>query len=662
MIPTLKTGSDPRMRSTLFFAVMLLFFIQLFSIWTESIYRLSLIKLRMGQELSGVLLLALPLLLFLVDEKRERRVLSLAVAVLLGARALCPLLSVRPLIVVAGLGVAAFLTILCYALSERYRAMRGDVGMALGIATLAAIALRSWGSSIDLSMEGSTSAIGWGLLLLATYLFRRVRPIFDAARASNTPNPKQRVSATVGLFANLALVSLCLSSPAVVNAWYGGGAKGYSDTMGVTTLSFAAVVCRLAGGRQGPSKAIVAGWCVLFATALVGGIWLAAPPLPLSPDSGPVVVRGSGGCTALVLLAMLLASPMVMLNVRKAVVLASGTRPRDAVLPVMFGMTFLFVVTLLLIFTNVWGYVPYGPLLRNRFYLPFLLASVVAMFPLLAPRPTRQEAMPPLRAVQVIAIVLASVSIMGIFTHNLRLPSQPTTPDRLTILTYNMQQGSHDNADRNYRKQLALLREINADIIGLQECDTARPSGGSVDCVRYFADGLGYYSYYGPNTVSGTFGAAILSRFPLKNPWSFYTYSDSDEVGTAAAEMDIAGRMIAFFSNHPSGADDVMHAHVDALIAEASKYEHVIAVGDYNFRSDEPFYAKLAAKYLNTAAELGEEDVDAHGGQANLAGQIDHIFVSRGFRVIESHYLEAPESQTDHPAHWSIVEFAAQEK
>ncbi|MCC6487611.1 MAG: endonuclease/exonuclease/phosphatase family protein [Candidatus Hydrogenedentes bacterium] len=652
-----QAGSDSRLLPTILFALLFLFFLQMYGVWVESIYRLSLIKLRMGMELSGILLLLLPLLLLLVKERQERLVLRLATAVLLGSRALCPLLGARPLIVVAGLGVAAFLVVLCYLLSDRYRAIRGDVGIALGLATLGSIAFRSWGSSIDVSMEGPASAIGWGLLLLAVYLFRRTMPTYDGPLPGRIPTLGQRAVAAVGLFANLAIVSLCLSSPAVANAWNGGRAAGYTVIVILATLGLSAATYWMAFRRCDPPKAFLAAWGGVFAASLAGGLCLAAPSLPFTPGTGPVIVRGSGSHAHLLLCVMLLASPIVLLLARRAVESGSCSRPRDAVLPVTLGMAFLFLTTLLLIFTNVWGYVPGGPLLRDRFYLPFLLASVAAMLPLLMPWGAMLETGPPSKPVWVIAAVLAILSIGGVLARSLHQASQPEAPERLTILTYNMQQGSQENADRNYRKQLALLREIDADIIGLQECDTARPSGGNVDCVRYFADGLGYYSYYGPNTVSGTFGAAILSRYPLRNPWSFYTYSDSDEVGTAGAEIEIGGFTLAFFSNHPSGADAVMHAHVDALIAEASKYEHVIAVGDYNFRADEPFYAKLASRYANTAAALGEEKVDAHGAQPNLAGQIDHIFVSGGFRVIESHYMEAPESQTDHPAHWSIVEF-----
>jgi endonuclease/exonuclease/phosphatase family metal-dependent hydrolase len=318
-------------------------------------------------------------------------------------------------------------------------------------------------------------------------------------------------------------------------------------------------------------------------------------------------------------------------------------------------MGLLFALTLLLIFSNVWGYVAVGPLLRNRFYLPFLLAGVGMLVPWLMRQPGDSGNDPAQgRTVATVAMLLCILAMIGAVVRVPRL-EQAKLKHNLTILSYNMQQGSHLDGDRNYRRQLELLRRLNPDIIGLQESDTARPSGGNVDAVRYFAESLGYHAYYGPGSIAGTFGAAILSRFPIGNARTFFTYSHSDEVGTAVAEIDVGGKTVAFFSSHPSGGHSVMNAHVDALKAEAVKYAHVIAVGDYNFTPQEPYFSSLSQLLQDSAAQLGEARINNHGGKPNLAGEIDHIFVSHDFRVLESHYLPPPDSQTDHPAHWSVV-------
>ena len=121
------------------------------------------------------------------------------------------------------------------------------------------------------------------------------------------------------------------------------------------------------------------------------------------------------------------------------------------------------------------------------------------------------------------------------------------------------------------------------------------------------------------------------------------------------AEIDVGGTTIAFFSNHPSGRGDVMNAHVNALKAEAGKYANVISVGDYNFTAREPYFTSLSQLLEDSATQLGEAKLNYHGATPNLAEEIDHIFVSHNFRVLESHYLAPPDSETDHPAHWSVV-------
>ena len=64
------------------------------------------------------------------------------------------------------------------------------------------------------------------------------------------------------------------------------------------------------------------------------------------------------------------------------------------------------------------------------------------------------------------------------------------------------------------RQQLALIRQVSPDILALQESDSTRISLNNNDYARYYAGKLGYYSYYGPKTLTGTYGTALLSKYP----------------------------------------------------------------------------------------------------------------------------------------------------
>jgi endonuclease/exonuclease/phosphatase family metal-dependent hydrolase len=673
--------SGSGVRRTVLFSILFLFFIQLTTVWIESIYRMSLIKLSPGKEVAGVLLSLLPLLLLLVGKRAERVVLWLSVLILLTARALCPALGAIGLIIVAGIGVAAFLVILSYSLSAPHRFLQGDMGIAVGIAVLLSVMFRSWGSSLDISMEGSSAIIGWLLIPCALYLFRDVMSSRDEIQVPGTTSCWGGIPPVLGLFSNFTFIHLVLSSPAVVSAW-----SGSSNLVGTALLvaSLAGVILWYAvyGREEGvvSNKALIVA-NVFFAALLLEGIRLQIPALPAGPASPPAFAVPARWYVHLPFYLMFLLSPVLVINVRAISKLHAFARPRSAVLPVMLGMCLLFAFTLLLIFTNVWGYVgPIGHMLRNRFYFPFLLAGIGTVVPYLIP--ARREPRPPeaaasgLRPLGVAGWVLAALAVGGVVWNAPK--GHPADLDRrqLTIMTYNMQQGSEIGGDRNYREQLALLRKVDADIIGLQESDTPRPSGGNVDAVRYFADGLGYFSYYGPNTVAGTFGTAILSRFPIKNPRTFFTFSDVDETATAEGEIEVGGNTITFFCNHPAGHRESKTAHIEALAAEAAKYPRVISVGDYNFDQNSPWYHTITGTlndswlslYPDAIGELPQMmtgtfvptrktrriKVD-QDGRLNMTDRIDHIFLSHNFRVLESYYLPPPNSETDHPAHWSVI-------
>jgi len=174
--------------ATLLFSLILLFFFQLTGGWIESIYRMSLVKLAPGKELYGLFFILLPLLLLLVREKNERPVLWATGCILLGCRLVFPGLGAPLQIVVCGLGMTMCLIFFAYAFSARYAFLKGNAGGAVVIAILLSIGLRSWGSSVDVSIEGMPWVWGSALVTVAAFLF------FCVMREASEPcsEPPQR--------------------------------------------------------------------------------------------------------------------------------------------------------------------------------------------------------------------------------------------------------------------------------------------------------------------------------------------------------------------------------------------------------------------------------------------------------------------------------------
>ena len=663
---------------TALWAVGFLFFLQLYTLYVESIYRMSLIKLSMGAEMLGILFLLAPLVVLAIGRRGERGVVPAAIGGLVVARCVAPYLGARGQIACAGLGVACFLLLMCYVFAGSRAVPDGDWTAAAAVAVLCGIALRnSWWVTLDWSMERGTLAPT--ALVLATipvsawWTHRRNRTsLAENERSANDgghgPSSFGRcMFGALVFFTSMTLVYLVVIGPGVTSAWSGGS---YWAAIVLVTLSW---IVALYVPR--PRRKVLAAWNASFVGLLVWGILANRTAFPGAPDAVAVVAGYSGWAQHVPIYAALLLSPVLAYNVDAALGVSRAMSPRKSAMAVFVGGVTMFAVTLLLIFTSVWGYVaPLSGLMRNKFYLPFVLVGAVMTVGHVllggTARPSALAADTARRWARSVGGVLGGVFLAWFCVDSATSVRELVRTDdsrthEMRVLTYNMQQGTELDGDQAYLAQMRFIAGIDADLVLLQESDTARPSGGNVDAPRLFADALGYHLYYGPKSVSGTFGTAILSRYPLENVRTIFTYSDVDEVGTAVAEIVVGGRRIGIFNNHPAGSDAVKHAHVDALIASAKDYEHAIAAGDFNFRQDSPYYAKVAlvlkdtwlALHPNAVGDaqsvLGGDESDTN--RFDMQRRIDHVFITDDATVVEAQYILTPDSMTDHPAYWCMI-------
>jgi endonuclease/exonuclease/phosphatase family metal-dependent hydrolase len=363
----------------------------------------------------------------------------------------------------------------------------------------------------------------------------------------------------------------------------------------------------------------------------------------------------------LVLFLMLLLFPVIFLDMSLFVnhLRQLNPAPRDLVPGMLLGATALVVLVFINIFTNVWGYIPpVSSLFRNMFWLPFLLSTVGIS--LLAWGKGNPEPDPSLAGAgwNWGWLVLLGLIFLGCGAAALRTgPVQPARTDKtsLLVMTYNIQAGNDGFAESSYERQLDLIRQVSPDVVSLQETDTARISLNNNDYVRYFASKLGYHSYYGPTTVTGTFGTAILSKYPLHNTRTAFSFSDQDEIGTAEAEIEVGGRRLTIYDVHPDGSDAAKLAFARSLLERSGDKTDVIALGDYNLRDHEEAYQLIAGQFTNAwvsvyPSKIGSDVTDMSGDN-----RIDHIFVSISLGVRNPIYLLPPASATDHPVHWAEI-------
>jgi endonuclease/exonuclease/phosphatase family metal-dependent hydrolase len=241
------------------------------------------------------------------------------------------------------------------------------------------------------------------------------------------------------------------------------------------------------------------------------------------------------------------------------------------------------------------------------------------------------------------ATVLCAGVIMGLTITDSHPTIQTGEKTSATILTYNILVGRNVMGVRNYDGQLAKIKDIDADVIGLQESGAARTAGGNSDVVRYFASKLNLYSYYGPKTVTGTFGNALLSKYPIGNARTFYMYSEGEQTACIEAQITIGSKTFNVFVTHLGNSGDLYQQK--AILGRLEGKSNIILMGDFNFRSDTEQY-RLTTRILNDSWQLNSPS-------AVDQGRIDHIFLSPGTEVIDSRYLESNDS--DHPALKTVI-------
>ncbi len=639
--------------SILFYSLVFLVFFQLISDFIEAIYTFGLLSVDIPPEVVSVVLFFSPFLLLLFRRNFSRG----ALLALAGGAALMRfaevMLTAGPKLVACGLGVGLILLYLPAALAgygqDGQRIEAGttalEIGAGLAIALALSIFLRSLGAGSDPTLVFPLfSWILAAVFLLALLLVDR-RPQASPAPLEPQKNTFGGVLAlSLGTFSSLALIYFAFLSPTVLSRWSGASYPGLLITLSIGLLAYFVALAFAKIGRL--SHGLVLAWNAVFILAGVGAILGLQVAFPANSAAFPLYQNPASAGALVLLFLMVLLSPIVLLDFTFFALALARRRPSPRQVGGAFGLAALFFLIFVLaqVFTTVYDYIPVvGPWFRDRFWLAFLLPCLGMALPLLAGRLSLPFAgLPVLKAIYLPA--LAALLVFSVAWVTLSAPRSVTPGDAATlrVMTYNIQQGYSADGRRNYAGQLDVIRTQDPDILGLEESDVARFSGGNADIVRTFADGLNMYAYYGPRTVTGTFGIALLSKYPIENPRTFYMYSSGEQTAAILAQVTVGTKKYHILVTH-LGNDGPM-IQQQQVLQESQGLDNLIAMGDFNFSLDTDQY-RLTRQSLDDAWALAGSP-DAPG--LDLNDLIDHIFVSPGTTVQSAGYLVSPNS--DHPA------------
>lgn len=643
------------MSAILLFGVFTLFFLQLLTDFVHHLFAFGLLGTSIPVEIVCVLFLFSPVLLYIFRERFPNALLFGSGVVVLLTRLVEPLLTTRGRMLVSGLGAGAFLVFLPVLGWRLSRGEKKDASGSFAAGGLSALALsvlfRSLNAGVDLSTAGVFQVIGWMLAVPAAYTLWQVsRGEVPTDGQTEKSSRGQTVAASLGMVAVLTTVYFVFAAPNVLARWTGVDypvvVLGINLSLAVFSLGFYSLPRFRALLTPGVIKAVN----LLFGLALVGTILPHQLDFPDRVAGFPLYQPTHSLVAHLPLLFLILLMPVLWLDFELFLQRLTAQPARPATLAGAFTLaaTFLLLLIFAHVFTTVYDYIPViGPIFRDAFWAVHAALGLILVLAVWVLNESGQQDW--IRTGRVFQHWLPALLLVSLASSAAVLwPSPIQDPlgdgeSRLRVLTYNIQQGFDRRGEYNIDGQLALMQAWDPDVVGLQESGTNRISGGNHDVVRYYAERLGMHAYYGPKTVSGTFGIALLSRYPINQPQTFYMYSEGEQTAAVRAEIVVERQLIHVFVTHLGNEGPLIQQR--QFLAETRGKPYLLAMGDFNFEPGSVQYAMTMEQLRDAWTEvLGREDSQELGYRK----RIDHVFVSEEFTVEDAWYLDSPHS--DHPA------------
>ncbi len=637
------------------FSTLFMVFFQLLTTFIESTYAFGLLSVAIPPEIAAVLFLLSPLLLLAYPRGmrgNSGRWLALAsgVVALLCWGALL-FLDTRNKMIAGGVGSGAMLLFFPAMLAQKpdhQKAFSLGGSLAFGVLATAGLHQVDFGSAplpgiLQYALPAAVVLLG-AVALLAWFR----EPLPPSRTPATAPLPFLDIlSACLGLSSVMLLLYFAFTNPGVIARWSGASYLGVVSLSSAVCAVFLLFFFAPERSHFSISHPLLLTWNGLFLLALVGAILpyqIHFPPLPASyplAETAPGPLGSAALILALLLHPALYVDAALLFNKLAAERVSPARLAWATAIAAFYQLLGIFAH----VFTTVYDYIPLvGPYFRDRFWLVCAVPCTVLFIALLWQRSgvSFQPGPGYLRWPLLSASALALLVIGVVAARSLPSIAQPE-PGTLRVLTYNIQQGYSADGQKNFTGLLEVIRNCAPDILGLQETDMARVAGGNSDIVRYLATNLHMDSYYGPKTVTGTFGIALLSRYPLQNPRTYYLYSEGEQTAVIVAEIEAAGNPYTILVTHLGNGGPLVQQQ--EVLSLSSGKENVILMGDFNFKPGSEQYRQTTAQLADAWLLARDQQVDAPGGDA--AERIDHIFLSPGLNLPEARFI--PRGPSDHP-------------
>ncbi|KAH7928277.1 hypothetical protein BV22DRAFT_1083401 [Leucogyrophana mollusca] len=236
------------------------------------------------------------------------------------------------------------------------------------------------------------------------------------------------------------------------------------------------------------------------------------------------------------------------------------------------GRTYFMVslTVIILYLANVWtvayAFVPGGAYLRERSDL-VLAAQFAALAPAFGWTSKAASRFPASLTLTssiggYVRTLLALLSLSSVLVSLYKWPAIGPTPYKPGTRIFNagiwtVHFGIDNVGHDSQRRITDVIRDMQLDVVGLLETDLHRTVYGNRDLTRVAIEELGYYVDLGPGPNMHTWGAALLSKFPIISSHHHLLPSPHGELAPAIeAVLDIYGTEVTVVVSHNGQEED----------------------------------------------------------------------------------------------------------
>ncbi len=214
------------------------------------------------------------------------------------------------------------------------------------------------------------------------------------------------------------------------------------------------------------------------------------------------------------------------------------------------------------------------------------------------------------------SVTMVIILMSGGFTfafHSIKVDESGLDPgDMLTVVTYNIHHGFSNSGRMDPVPHLEVLKDLDPDIIFLQEADSLRIVEGNVDPGAYLANKLGMYYFRGAKPGLGNPGTGILSRFPLKDLEIIELRSDDISRIAVRCIADLGSKEVGLINVHFGLEENERKMQFEDLFSLISEMKNMTLIvgGDLNTHPDEEMIIPLDQESFGGGVQINRTTYD----------------------------------------------------